>query len=262
MKVFLSWSGTYSRTHADIFREWIALIFPDIDFFISSQDIDMGERGIEKIEQNLSMYEFGVIFVSRESLNAPWLYYEAGALSRELKDARRRVAPLLIDCSISEIANTPLSFYQGCVLNREGVERICNSINQILARPRTENVLGKSLDAFWPDFAARLERIEKPSEKKPRITNDLIIREIYDLKKILVRMQNRIESDEERQRRKEILARRRSRGFAEHFLSSEGPAGLPDSNAKGNSTLEIEGILGEDLRDRLIKALLIRESDD
>jgi len=39
MKIFMSWSGKHSLAVASALRDWLPLLFSDIDLFVSSEDI-------------------------------------------------------------------------------------------------------------------------------------------------------------------------------------------------------------------------------
>jgi hypothetical protein len=49
---------------------------------MSEHDIDKGTRGLPAIAQQLEETQFGLICLTPESMNAPWLLFEAGALSK------------------------------------------------------------------------------------------------------------------------------------------------------------------------------------
>jgi hypothetical protein len=44
MRIFLSWSGESSKVLAAVLREWPTLMFPEAIFWISSRDIQAGQR--------------------------------------------------------------------------------------------------------------------------------------------------------------------------------------------------------------------------
>ena len=66
-------------THA--MRDWLPTMFDHIEPWFSDVDIDAGSRGLNVIQERLDASEFGIIVVTPENLNKPWLVFEAGALS-------------------------------------------------------------------------------------------------------------------------------------------------------------------------------------
>ena len=87
MKVFLSWSGPRSHKVAIIFREWLPSVIQEIVPYVSSEDIDKGARWSTDIANELSDSTFGILCVTRENINEPWLTFEAGALSKSMENA-------------------------------------------------------------------------------------------------------------------------------------------------------------------------------
>ncbi len=62
---------------------------------MSDVDIDAGARGINEVFQQLETATVGVIVVTEENKNSPWLLFESGALSKQLCD-KARVCPYLV----------------------------------------------------------------------------------------------------------------------------------------------------------------------
>jgi len=99
MKVFISWSGPISREVAVALRDWLPSVIQAVEPYVSSEDIDPGVRWGVDIAGQLDDTEFGVLCVTRNNVTAPWLNFEAGALSKSVE--RSRVVPFLIDLSPS-----------------------------------------------------------------------------------------------------------------------------------------------------------------
>jgi hypothetical protein len=93
VKVFLSWSGDVSRQVAGLLREWLPLVINEIEPFMSSEDIDKGTRGLNIIASELQDSDHGVVVVTEENFERPWINFEAGALSKVVEGSR--VTPLL-----------------------------------------------------------------------------------------------------------------------------------------------------------------------
>lgn len=81
MKLFLSWSGPASHKIAETFREWLPLILQHVEPYISSE-INKGARWTSDIALELQSSNFGLIFVTPENRDAPWIMFEAGALAK------------------------------------------------------------------------------------------------------------------------------------------------------------------------------------
>ena len=73
-------------------HKWLPSVIQALKPYISS-DIDKGARWSPDISEELENSSFGILCVTKESKDAPWLNFEAGALSKFVK--RSRVAPFL-----------------------------------------------------------------------------------------------------------------------------------------------------------------------
>src|SRR5947207_6227946 len=127
MKVFLSWSGESSRRLANVLYGWLPRIFPDVEPWESSTDILAGERWLTALGKQLEQSAFGIVCVTRESLKAPWLHFEAGALARSLTEAR--VVPLLLGVDHSDLLSGPLAQFQSHRADADGMRAILRSTN-------------------------------------------------------------------------------------------------------------------------------------
>ena len=100
MKIFLSWSGETSRKVAVALRGWLPKVIQAIDPWMSSEDIAKGARWGSDIATQLSEADAGIICLTRENMNAPWILFEAGALSKYV-DASL-VCPYLYGLSLAD----------------------------------------------------------------------------------------------------------------------------------------------------------------
>jgi len=76
-------------------RDWLPTMFDHIEPWFSDVDIDAGSRGLNVIQERLDASAFGIIVVTPENLNKPWLVFEAGALSKRLKGDPTKVVAVL-----------------------------------------------------------------------------------------------------------------------------------------------------------------------
>ncbi len=150
MKIFVSWSGRLSHKVATILRNWLPNVIQSIDAYVSSEDIDKGTRWSHEIAKELEASDFGIICVSRDNLNAPWLLFEAGALSKKFESGR--VSPFLIDLKITDISG-PLAQFQATPFSKEEIKKLMYSINRSADIPTLHNErLDSSFDKWWPDL--------------------------------------------------------------------------------------------------------------
>src|SRR5215216_5919033 len=127
MKVFLSWSGDRSKAVADALYNWLPTIIQSVETWMSEHNIDKGTRGIPEISRNLEQTHFGIICLTPENLNAPWLLFEAGALSKSQDDAR--VWTLLYELEYTDVEG-PLSQFQHTRAKKNDVRKLLDAINR------------------------------------------------------------------------------------------------------------------------------------
>lgn len=133
MKVFLSWSGPRSHKVAIIFREWLPSVIQEIVPYVSSEDIDKGARWSTDIANELSDSTFGILCVTRENINEPWLTFEAGALSKSMENAY--VSPFLFDIKQSEI-DGPILQFQSTTFEKDDLKKLVTTLNKACDQDR------------------------------------------------------------------------------------------------------------------------------
>src|SRR5579863_2718491 len=110
MKVFLSWSGELSHKIAIEMRDWLPFVIQSVEPYVSSEDIDKGTRWSIDIAKELENSSFGILCVTPQNLDAPWLNFEAGALSKAFNTAS--VSPFLFGLKPSDLKKSPLLQFQ------------------------------------------------------------------------------------------------------------------------------------------------------
>lgn len=128
------------------------------DVFLSSSDVDLGKPWFSALGQVLQESDFAILCLTKDNIRAPWILYEAGAVSKQLDIAR--IAPLLIGITAQDVPS-PLSQFQSAMLNREGVEKLLTSINtQLGANGLAASMLNATFRTWWrklqPDIALAL----------------------------------------------------------------------------------------------------------
>ncbi|HXJ39627.1 MAG TPA: hypothetical protein VNH18_10135 [Bryobacteraceae bacterium] len=165
MKVFLSWSGQLSHSIAVIFRDWLPQVFNKVNPYVSSEDIDKGERWATDIAKELEASLFGIIFITPGNLNAPWINFEAGALSKTVDKAN--VVPFLFGLKRSEVVG-PLLQFQSAIYEEPDIRKLLGTINRRLAAEdqRPELQLQTAFEVWYPRLRDQLEAL-KTEQKEP-----------------------------------------------------------------------------------------------
>lgn len=164
LKLFLSWSGDLSRTVAVALRSWLPNLFDTVTPWASDTDIAAGQRGLNQIANELQGTRFGIIVVTQENQGAPWLNFEAGALSKVITSEQdQRVAPLLVDISSPVQLTGPLAQFQAKVLRKDGMHEVVRSIAE--AAELAPTGVDARFQAFWPQLEEQVEQaIEQHAE--------------------------------------------------------------------------------------------------
>src|ERR1700731_3125213 len=101
MKIFLSWSGARSKFLAEALRGWLPRVIQSVKPWMSDKDISAGSRWLSEVASELSESKLGIICVTPENQNNPWLLFEAGALSKTLEQTH--VCPFLFELTPSQL---------------------------------------------------------------------------------------------------------------------------------------------------------------
>src|SRR5689334_6415603 len=136
MKIFISWSGKPSLGVATALREWLPDIFNGVKVFVSAEDVRKGKRWLLEISKELDDCNFGIACLTHENMNAPWLLFETGALSKSLKESS--VCTLLLGGLRVGDVEGPLSNLQHTAFEREDFYKLLRSINEELGAEKRE----------------------------------------------------------------------------------------------------------------------------
>ena len=120
MKVFLSWSGHKSHQVALVLRDWLPSVIQSLTPYVSSEDIDKGARWSTDIAKELEDSTFGILCVTKDNLEAPWLLFEAGALSKMMD--KSSVCPFIFDLKRAEVKG-PILQFQSTIFDKDDVKK-------------------------------------------------------------------------------------------------------------------------------------------
>lgn len=163
MKIFLSWSGEVSEKLALTFRGWLPKVFQSANVFMSNEDIVLGTRGLDAINSELSETNVGLLFITRENYKAPWVNFEAGALSKILNESH--VTPLLFDIELGDMINSPISQFQGATeFNKTKIKKLVNDLNKTFFN-LNDKILDETFEIWYPSLDTSINEIRTASKK-------------------------------------------------------------------------------------------------
>ena len=155
MKVFLSWSGAMSKDVASVLYTWLPQVIQVIRPWMSSEDIDRGARWSAEVARELDANGFGILCMTPDNLTAPWVLFEAGALSKAFDSAR--VCPYLVGVEIAALEG-PLAQFNAARANRDDTLRLVETINKQLGDNKLDDgTLGEAFGMWWPRLEERLK---------------------------------------------------------------------------------------------------------
>jgi tetratricopeptide (TPR) repeat protein len=130
---------------------------------MSERDIQPGQRWNDEISSRLRDTYFGIICLTPENLNAPWLLFEAGALAKSVDSTR--VVPLLFGLRKADLTY-PLAQFQAVESDKEGFFALASAVNRALGEHRLEApVLETLFTRLWPDLEQGIRSAPAASKK-------------------------------------------------------------------------------------------------
>lgn len=158
-------------------RDWLPNVVDAAKPWMSTEDIEKGEAWFDTIRTSLESAEAGVIVLTPENIERPWVLFEAGAIYGS--KARRPVCTLL--CGLDRELVGPLGQFQSTKCTEADILGLVRTINKEL----TGDDLTKRVEArfrkFWPDLSEHLNTTIQSSTTAPtsgRRDSDLQVDEI------------------------------------------------------------------------------------
>jgi hypothetical protein len=165
MKVFISWSGEISNRVANLFSEWIPCVVQSADPWLSSNNLDPGSIFFEAVQDELGQTSLGIVCLTQENREKPWILFESGALAKGL--TKNRVYTFLIDLVPADVTG-PLANFQHTKPEKDDVWKLVQSLNRYAAAHLQPSVLINVFNTFWPQFEKQFSEIVKDKPNAPK----------------------------------------------------------------------------------------------
>lgn len=173
MDLFISWSGASSKKIAEAIREWIPCVIQAVQPYYTPDDISKGDRWSGEIAKKLESSQLGLIILTPDNLEAPWLMFEAGALSKNIGTSS--VCPLLFGVSPADIKG-PLLQFQCSLFSKQDMRKLLETINDKLEGYKLDDkTLSSTFDVWWEKLEEKItsiledvgKSISSPSKVRP-----------------------------------------------------------------------------------------------
>jgi hypothetical protein len=141
-----------------------------------ARDLDRGSVWFGEINDQLKDTSIGIICLTQENKNRPWILFEAGALIKGLTS--NRVCTFLIDLQTRDIED-PLAQFNHTFPTKNSMLGLVETLNSHLGEQSLDHrILQTVFETYWPQFEQRfhtiLESVKLVPEAKPRNDSDIL----------------------------------------------------------------------------------------
>jgi len=151
MNVFISWSGPLSCKLAEAVHWWLPHVLHVVKPYFSPEDIGKGTRWSSETAEALAGSKFGVSCLTRDNLTAPWVLFEAGAISKTVTETR--LWTVLFDMEEAEVTGPLAQFQAMRAVDKKDMLRLITEINrQCGEHKRDDKACTETFEKWWPDF--------------------------------------------------------------------------------------------------------------
>ncbi len=194
MKIFISWSGERSEALAKALHKWFPAVLQFVEPWLSQSDIESGKRWSVEVAKELENCNFGILCVTRENLNSPWILFEAGALAKSMQDGR--VVPLLLDLDFKEISG-PLAQFQAKKADSEGIRQLLLDLNKASPAPVPDATLDTLLQAVLGKLEEEIAAVPKSANavKHKRPDGEILEELVSSVRSVEMRVRDVMDDD-------------------------------------------------------------------
>jgi hypothetical protein len=181
-KVFISWSGDLSRKLGEALRSWLPAALQYVQPYFSPEDIEKGAKWNTEIAKELETSNAGIICLTQDNTETPWILFEAGALSKSID--KSRVCTLLFNIESADVKG-PLTSFQSTRFARDDFRRLVGTINNAAGDAKlAAEVLDSVFEMWWPRLETQVKQIisshDKGAKMERRSERD-ILEEVLEL---------------------------------------------------------------------------------
>jgi hypothetical protein len=158
-KVFISWGGNLSKQLAEEVKNWLPSVLQFVKPYFTPDDIEKGTRWESSIAQELASSQIGIICLTKDNINRPWILFEAGALSKNFGKAN--VCTVLFNVESTDITG-PLTCFQATKFDKADFKKLIKTINETGGDSKLDSkVLDDVFEMWWPRLEDKIKTIIK-----------------------------------------------------------------------------------------------------
>jgi len=184
-KVFISWSGDLSKKIAEELRNWLPAVLQSVKPYFSDDDIDKGTIWNREIFKELEDTNIGLICLTPDNVDKPWINFEAGSLSKSFD--KSKICTLLFSLEPSALKG-PLTSFQCTKFVKEEYRKLIETINDCATDYKLESkTLDMAFESMWPLFEKKITTkisSHKSADKIEKRPDRDILEEILELSRM------------------------------------------------------------------------------
>lgn len=164
MKVFISWSGETSKAIATLLRKYLPIMLQQVRPFMSKHDIESGARWAQRIQQELEETSYGLLVLTPSNVNAKWLLFEAGAISK----IKNSITACLLCRDLNDTQlSWPLAQFQMQRFDEESFAQLIRDMNHKTDKSLDEESMSIVIAKWWPDILSEYNAILQNIAEEP-----------------------------------------------------------------------------------------------
>lgn len=160
--------------------------------YFTPSDIEKGAKWASNIAGELASSDIGIICLTKDNLDKPWILFEAGSLSKNLDNSR--VCTLLFGVDTTDLKG-PLTTFQTTRFEKSDFKKLVKVINNTGGEQKLEeNVLDQVFEMWWGKLESSINEIlssHKNNEQGEHRSERDILEEILELSRLGVKTRSR-----------------------------------------------------------------------
>lgn len=155
LKVFISWSGDLGKSIGNQLKIFLESVIQSLEIFISTE-MERGSIWNVLINKELSNTSCGIICLTADNFESPWILFESGALAKGIE--QNRIYTFLVNIDPSDLLSSPLAQFNHTFPSKESCFQLVKTMNIHIESPLSERKLEAIFEKFWPDFFSSFEK--------------------------------------------------------------------------------------------------------